>query len=162
VSGARRVRSVRAEERGWLSEHLQLAWRSATIVSRGRARDASRLPAVVCTDGDELLGLATFELAGGACELVTIEAFRPREGIGTALLSAVIEQARHHGANHLLLVTTNDNLAAQRFYEHHGLTLVATHKGAVAEARRRKPEIPLKSQDGTPIEDELEYRLPLA
>jgi ribosomal protein S18 acetylase RimI-like enzyme len=161
VSGARSVRALGAEERGWLAEHLRLAWGSTTIVSRGRARDASRLPAILATDADELLGLATFEIAGGACELVAIEAFRRREGIGSALLGAVIEQAREHACSHLHLVTTNDNLAAQRFYEHQGLTLVATHRGAVAQARKLKPEIPLQSEDGTPIQDELEYHLRL-
>ena len=161
MSGARRVRAVRAQERGWLTEHLQLAWGSTTIVSRGRARDASLLPAIVCTDGEELLGLATFEIADGACELVTIEAFRRGEGIGTALLDAVLEQARERGCSHLHLVTTNDNLAAQRFYERYGLTLVAVHQGAVDEARRLKPEIPLLSEAGIAIHDELEMELRL-
>jgi ribosomal protein S18 acetylase RimI-like enzyme len=161
VSGARQVRALRADERDWLAEHLRLAWGSTTIVSRGRARDASRLPAIVCTGGEELLGLASFEIAERACELVTIEAFRRREGIGTALLQAVVEQARDHGAGHLLLVTTNDNLAAQRFYERHGLTLAAVHKGAVDEARKLKPEIPLVGEDGVAIHDELEYHLRL-
>jgi len=161
VNGATSVRGLRAQERGWLAEHLRLAWGSSTIVSRGRARDASRLPAIVATEADELLGLATYEIAGGACELVTIEAFRRREGIGSALLRAVIEAAREHACSHLLLVTTNDNLAAQRFYEDQGLALVATHRGAVTQARKLKPEIPLLSEDGTPIRDELEYQLGL-
>ena len=161
MSGARQVRALRADERGWLAEHLRLAWGSSTIVGRGRARDASQLPAIVCTEGEELLGLATFEIAGGVCELVTIEAFRRREGIGTALLGAVLEQARGRGCNRLLVVTTNDNLVAQRFYERHGLTLVAIHRGAVDEARALKPEIALVSEDGTPIHDELEMELRL-
>jgi ribosomal protein S18 acetylase RimI-like enzyme len=161
VSGARQVRALRADERVWLDEHLRLAWGSATIVSRGLARDASRLPAIVCTGGEELLGLATFDVAGGVCELVTIEAFRRREGIGSALLEAVLKQARAHACSRLLVVTTNDNLAAQRFYERHGLSLVAVHEGAVDEARKRKPEIPLVGDDGTPVRDELEMGLRL-
>ena len=93
---------------------------------------------------------------------MTIEAFRPREGIGTALLEAVIEQARRRGCGRLLLVTTNDNLAAQRFYERRGLRLVAVHAGAVDQARKLKPEIPPRSEDGVAISDELEYQLALA
>lgn len=161
MSGARQVRALRADERGWLAEHLQLAWGSTTIVGRGLARDASQLPAIVCTSGEQLLGLATFEIADGVCELVTIEAFRRREGIGTALLDAVIERARERGASRLLVITTNDNLAAQRFYERRGLSLVAVHAGAVDEARKLKPEIPLHAEDGTPIRDEVEMGLRL-
>jgi GNAT superfamily N-acetyltransferase len=161
VSGHRRVRPVHADERDWLLGHLQLSWGGATIVSRGRVRDASQLPALVCTHGDELLGLATYDAAGGECELVTIEAFRRREGVGTALLEAVIAVARKHGSASLCLVTTNDNVTAQRFYERHGLRLVAVHTGAVDKARKLKAEIPLVGEEGIEIHDEWEYELHL-
>jgi GNAT superfamily N-acetyltransferase len=161
VSGERRVRAVHADERGWLLQHLSLAWGGATIVSRGRVRDASQLPALVCTEGADLLGLATYELGEQECELVTIEAFHRRDGIGSALLDAVIAAARKHGCARLCLVTTNDNASAQRFYEHHGLALLAVQAGAVDEARKLKPEIPLIGEDGIEIHDELEYELRL-
>jgi hypothetical protein len=35
--------------------------------------------------------------------------------------------------------------------------MVALRKGAVNDARRLKPAIPLAASDGTPIEDELEF-----
>jgi len=38
-----------------------------------------------------------------------------------------------------------------------GWRLVTVHRGAVAAARRLKPEIPDCAADGTPIADELEY-----
>lgn len=155
------ARALREDERGWLAEHLGLAWGSTTIVSRGRAHDASQLPAVLCADGEELLGLATYEVAGGECEVVTIEAFRRRQGIGTALLDAVIAAAREQGCARLWLVTTNDNAGAQHFYERRGLRLVAVHAGAVDAARLLKPEIPLTGEDGVEIHDELELELRL-
>jgi GNAT superfamily N-acetyltransferase len=161
VSDHRRVRPVHADERDWLVAHLQLSWGGATIVSRGRMRDVSQLPALVCTHGDDLLGLATYDTAGEECELVTIEAFRRHEGVGTALLEAVIAEARKHGSARLCLVTTNDNLTAQRFYERHGLRLVAVQVGAVDVARKLKPEIPLVGEDGIEIHDEWEYELRL-
>jgi hypothetical protein len=33
----------------------------------------------------------------------------------------------------------------------------AVHRGAVAEARRLKPQIPVNGHDGVPIEDEIEF-----
>jgi GNAT superfamily N-acetyltransferase len=162
VSGERLVRAVRSDERDWLAEHLGLAWGSTTVVSGGRARDASLLPAVLCVDGEDLLGLATYEIAGGDCEIVTIEAFRRREGIGTQLLRAVLDEARARGCRRLRLITTNDNIGAQCFYARHGLRLVAVHGGAVDRARALKPEIPLVGEDGTEIHDELELELTLA
>jgi GNAT superfamily N-acetyltransferase len=161
VSGERRVRAVRPDERSWLLQHLSLAWGGATIVSRGRMRDASQLPALVCTQGSDLLGLATYEIAAQECELVTIEAFHRRDGVGSALLDAVIATARKHDCGRLCLVTTNDNVSAQRFYESHGFALLAVQAGAVDEARKLKPEIPLIGENGVAIHDELEYELRL-
>jgi len=153
------VRALADHERDWLRDHLALAWGSPTQVSRGRVRDASRLPALVSVDGEELRGLATLALEGEEAELVTIEAFRRREGIGSALLAAVIALARAHGCRRLALVTTNDNLAAQAFYERHGFALMAIHAGAVERARAIKPEIPLLGDGGVAIRDEVEFRL---
>lgn len=51
----------------------------------------------------------------------------------------------------------HDNLAAIRFYRRRGLRLVAVHRGAVDEARRLKPEIPLLGAHSIPLHDEFEF-----
>jgi ribosomal protein S18 acetylase RimI-like enzyme len=154
-------RALREDERDWLAAHLRLAWGSTTIVSRGRVRDAAALPALVCTQDDHLLGLATYAIEDGECELVTIEAFRPGGGVGSALLAAVVALGREHACTRVVLVTTNDNAGAQRFYEHRGFRLLRVHHGAVDEARKLKAVIPLIGENGVEIHDELEYELRL-
>jgi ribosomal protein S18 acetylase RimI-like enzyme len=155
------VRALRAGERRWLAEHLELAWGSTTVVSRGREHDAAALPSLVATAGEELVGLATYELDGDACQIVTLEAFRPQAGIGSALLAAIADHGRSHGCRRLWLVTTNDNLDALRFYQRRGMRLTAVHAGAVDAARALKPEIPRIGNHGIPIADELELELEL-
>jgi GNAT superfamily N-acetyltransferase len=155
------IRPLAQDERPWLAEHLQLAWGGPTVVSRGRAHDASLLPAIVAVAGGELAGLATFEAAGRSCELVTLEALREGEGVGSALLAAVAGAARERGCERLWLVTTNDNLRALRFYQRRGLRLVAVHAGAVDLARALKPQIPVVGAHGIAIHDELELALDL-
>jgi hypothetical protein len=59
------------------------------------------------------------------------------------------------------VITTNDNLDAIRFYQRRGMRLVAVHRGAVDEARRIKPSIPLIGEHGIPIHDELEFEIAL-
>jgi GNAT superfamily N-acetyltransferase len=145
----------------WIAERLREAWGSPVIISRGRLRDASRLPAVLCREGDDVIGVATFEITGDECELVTLDALHPGEGVGTAMLDSVVEEARARGCRRLWLVTTNDNLPALRFYQRRGLRLVAVHPGAVDAARRRRPGIPETGIDGIPIRDELELELRL-
>jgi ribosomal protein S18 acetylase RimI-like enzyme len=156
-----RIRPATAEDRAWIEEHLNRSWGSATVVTRGVAHDASQLPAFVAIEGEQIVGLATFRFDGRECELVTLDALRPRRGIGSALLGAVAEQAANRGCRRLWLITTNDNLDAIRFYQRRGLRLIAVHRGAVDDARRIKPSIPLIGEHGIPIHDELEFELDL-
>ena len=48
-----------------------------------------------------------------------------------------------------------------RFYQRRGLRIAAIHRDAIAESRKLKPEIALVGIGGRPIEDEIEFELPL-
>ena len=91
--------------------------------------------------------------------MVTIDSLRPREGIGTALLSRATGLARAAGVPRLWLITTNDNLNALRFYQRRGLRLVAVRRGAVDEARALKASIPVIGESGIELHDEIELEL---
>ena len=69
------ARELRREEATWVAERLQAAWGSVEVVSRGRLIDPATLPGVVVESGTERVGLATYDVVGDACELVTINAF---------------------------------------------------------------------------------------
>ncbi len=62
----------------------------------------------------------------------------------------------------LWLITPNDNIFAQKFYEKRGYSVAAVHKDAIRLSRKLKPGIPLIGFGGTPIEDEIGYELILA
>jgi len=156
------IRGPHVSERAWLERQLFGSWGSTIVVSRGQVHDASRLPALVAVQADELVGLATFILDEAQCELVTLDALRERQGVGSALLARVVEHASERGCRRVWLITTNDNIDAIRFYQRRGLRLVAVHPGAVDEARQIKPAIPLTGEHGIPIHDELEFELRLS
>lgn len=156
------IREPHRGERAWVERRLAESWGSTTIVSRGREHDASELPALLAVIGDEKVGLATYRLADGECELVTLDALRPGQGVGSALLARAAEEAGRRGCRRLWLITTNDNVDALRFYQRRGMRLAAVHRGAVDAARRIKPSIPLIGDHGIPIHDELELELLLA
>ena len=141
-----------------LATFLQERWGFERVASRGRLHYMADLPAFVALDGDRIAGAATYHLDGDECEVVTLDAQPEGEGTGALLLSAVIERARAAGCRRAWLITTNDNMRAQRFYERAGGRLVAVHWDAVTRARETlKPEIPLLGVDGVPIRDEHEY-----
>jgi GNAT superfamily N-acetyltransferase len=93
-------------------------------------------------------------------ELVAINAFEPRRGVGTALIDAIVAGLAGE-FQALRLTTTNDNLDALRFYQRRGFRLHALRPGTVDEARRRKPSIPATGDYGLPIRDEIDLVLDL-
>lgn len=157
------IREATAADRAQLERLLRGSWGATTVVSRGRVHDAADLPALLALDRarGEPLGLATLAPNGSDCELVTLDAFTRRTGVGSALLTAAAEWARARGCRRLWLITSNDNLDAVRFYQRRGLRLVAVHRGAVDRARELKPSIPEVGEYGIPIHDELELELTL-
>ena len=147
------VRPLRPDDRDWVRDTVAERWGSPTIVAHGVVYEPSSLPGLVAEDDGRPVGLLTFIVGGDECEIVTIDAFDEGRGVGTALIDSI----KGMGHERLWLITTNDNSRAQRFYEHVGFSLVRVHEGAIDRSRRLKPEIPLVSDDGTPIHDELEY-----
>jgi len=132
------IRAAKPAEARWIEAYLTRSWGSTIMITRGVAHDASNLPALVAVQSDEIVGLATFRVAEGECELVSLDVLRHGQGIGSALLARVSEEAANRGCRRLWLITTNDNLDAIRFYQRRGLRLVAVHPGAVDAARRIK------------------------
>jgi ribosomal protein S18 acetylase RimI-like enzyme len=88
---------------------------------------------------------------------VVIRSIDQWEGVGTALIHAVEEEAERQGCRRAWLITTNDNREAIRFYQRRGWDWVAFHRDAVTRGRRLKPEISELGAFGIPIRHELEF-----
>lgn len=146
-------------ERGRVLDEVARRWGGRSIARRGGAVRIDDLAVMVASRGGEVLGAALYAVEAGQVEVVTLDAFVPGRGVGTALLEAVAEAGRDAGCARMWLITTNDNVAALAFYLRRGLRLVAVHHGAVAGARLLKPEIPERGEGGVPVEDELELEL---
>jgi RimJ/RimL family protein N-acetyltransferase len=150
-----RVRDAQPNERARIAALIEPRW-GATIVSRGRVHTLNQLPALVADERERIIGCLLYEIGpASATEVVTLDSFLPRQGVATALLTEL--RSRYGG---LWLITTNDNIPAQRLYEKLGMKLTAVHRNAVAESRRLKPSIPLLGYDGIPIKDEIQYEWP--
>jgi ribosomal protein S18 acetylase RimI-like enzyme len=155
------VRDADDGDRAWAEAAMRDHWGTTRIASRGRLVDAATLPTLVCVEGDERLGLAVYEVTGDDCEVVALRSPAPGRGAGSALVHAVADIARGRCCSRVWLITTNDNLAALRFYQRRGMRLVAVHVGAMDVTRRLKPEVPEIGLDGIPLRDEIELELRL-
>ena len=59
----------------------------------------------------------------------------------------------------IVLVTTNDNINAIRFYQKRGFDMVCLYHNAMDVSRKLKPEIPLIGENGIPLRHELEFEM---
>lgn len=153
------VRRVEAHERQLVAAFLEAHWGSVQIVSRGRIHHADTLPAFIAIWDEQLVGLVTYTIEDGVCEIVSLDSLMVRIGVGTALVEAVVYEAAHAGCQRVWLITSNDNLAALGFYQRRGFRLVAVHPNAIDAAREIKPNIPLIGMDNIPIHDEIELEM---
>jgi GNAT superfamily N-acetyltransferase len=155
-AAAPRVRPIEPGDRPALAVLVRELWPTGTVAGRGRAFEPATLPGFLAERDGDTVGLLTYEAAGDALDVVTIDAFPRGTGIGTALMDAAVAEARARGFRRVTLMTTNDNVDALRFYQRRGFRLVALRPGGVAASRALKPEIPVTGAHGIPVRDELE------
>jgi len=138
-------------------EAFLLGHNALRVARRAELVDSPQHPALLARSGDELVGVATYVISEGECEILTLHARSRLTGTGSALLAALKEVAERAACTRLWVVTTNDNVDALRFYQRRGFRLAELRPGAVSESRRTlKPEIPTTGSYGIPIRDELE------
>lgn len=144
--------------RSWLAELWRVEWGGEKMVTRGKVHRLEEADALVAQMGSKLVGAVAFVVDAGSatCELLSLNATVKGQGVGTALLVAVEQAARTKCCHSVCLVTGNDNLDALRFYQRRGYRIAAVHKGAIDEARRAKPTIPVIGEYGIPLHDEIE------
>lgn len=134
-------------------------WGSTDVALDGKLYDLTASDCLLCEDDVGLLGFLHYDARGEAWEIRALDCPRPGAGAGTALIVEVIKTARTAGAKRLVVVTTNDNTAAMRFYQKRGFVLTDVRFGAVARSRVIKPVIPEKGEDGIPILHEMVFEM---
>ncbi len=137
---------------------LDRAWFGSEVIVHGRTFRLDDLPTLVAVDGPTILGVLTYELRTNEVEIVSCNSFRRRTGVGRALVEAVTALAAQANVGTVVCTTTNDNVGALAFWQGVGLRIEAIRSGAVDEARRQKPSIPLVGEHGIEIHDELDLR----
>lgn len=156
------IRAIDGSTRAEVDRIIKDEWHGPMSVSRGNVLDTSVLPGFVFVEDNRVKGAVTYNIAGGECEIATLNSFTENRGIGTGLINAVLEAARENNCYRVWLITTNDDIRAIRFYQKRGFDLVAVHINAMNRSRELKPEIPLIGLDGIPILHEFEFAIRLA
>jgi GNAT superfamily N-acetyltransferase len=133
-------------------------WSGDEMIVHGEVFRPEQLQGFATEDWD---GVVTYCVRNGECEIISLDSLQEGRGIGTALIKAVVEEARGHGCRRVVLSTTNDNLEALGFYQRRGFTLVQVLPGAVDESRKLKPGVPTIGRNRIPLRDEIELEMRL-
>ncbi|OPJ58106.1 GNAT family N-acetyltransferase [Clostridium oryzae] len=138
-------------------EIIKESWGSDILVSRGKVHHMELATGLAAIEGNQIVGLITYDVHKEECEIVSLDSFDENKGIGSRLIEEVFMIARQNGCKRVWLITTNDNTRAIRFYQKRGYNMIALHVGAVDEARKIKPQIPATGYDDIPIRHEIEF-----
>ena len=143
-----------------IARNIIKKWLADFIITRGRKVYPAEMEGFLALDENgETIGMVTFEIIGDQCEVVTLDAFKQWNGIGSTLLKKVEEVARERKCKRLWLITINSNIDAIRFYQKRGMTLAAVHVNALEYSRKLKPQIPMIGEYGIPMRDEVEFEM---
>src|SRR4030067_1032785 len=83
------MRALNEHDADWAGRFLIERWGSAYVVSRGKSHDTRVLPGLVAEQAGQPVGLVTYRIAGGECEIVTIDSVTQGLGVRSALIDAV-------------------------------------------------------------------------
>ena len=138
------------------------AWAGPMLAINGKLWDTRALPGIAAIgEGGEALGYLLYAFHDNECEIIVLESLRGNAGIGTRLIERVKAIAKERGIQKIVVMTTNDNIHAIRFYQKRGFTLRALRANMLETSRKLKPGIPLIGEDGIPLRDEIEFEMEL-
>lgn len=149
-----KVRQVTSVDVPWIKKVFVREWGGEFVVTRGKIHKPEDLEGFIAEIGNKKVGLVTYKIQDNELEIISLNSFLQRHGVGTALVSKVIEAAR--GLRRVYVITVNDNMTALRFYQKRGFHLVRVYPDAIEQSRKLKPGIPLIGIDDIPLRDEIE------
>lgn len=152
---------IRQENRAFINDFLRKHWFSTNMIVRGQSIDMTKASGLFAMENGEIMGLVTYMIRDNVMEILSLDSLRENQGLGTKLLQAAIEEAKKGGCRKVVLITTNDNLNALRFYQKRGFDMVRLYCNAMETARKLKPAIPLIGENDIPLKHEIELELVL-
>lgn len=124
-------------------------------VIRGKEYYPAKMDGFVAEDNNEIVGYLIYENQGEKYEIIIFEALQKFKGIGTQLLNAFKKLVKEKGVSKIVVMTTNDDLDALRFYQKRGFVICGIDVNAMEKSRKAKPSIPMTGDYGIPLRDEI-------
>lgn len=153
---------INKQNRQQVTNFIAERWLSTDMIIRGTRIDMTKVDGIGVWDKARLVGLLTYTIRGETCEIISLDSLTAGKGIGTNLINQSIQIANKNKCRKIIVVTTNDNIEAIRFYQKRGFDMARFYANALDVSRMMKPEIPLKGENGIPMRHEIEFEMNLA
>lgn len=155
------IRPKTAADMEWVEVFLNSQSNDAHLLALDGEINILSLPAWIAEVDSEPVGLLTYYVQNGACNIVSLNVSRKRMGIGESLLASLEAEARAKACEKLTCIIRNDNLNALRFLQKRAFHLAELRVGAIDMRRKQNPKIQLTGEYGIPLRDELVLEKPL-
>lgn len=155
---------MKCEKISSLNRHLVNAfikqhWYTTTMIIRGKEVDMTKVDGFYFRDGKTIIGVITYIVYNHILEITSLDSLQENQGIGSELVETVIHEAKERNLEKIVLVTTNDNINAIRFYQKRGFDMAHLFRNSMDISRKLKPEIPLVGENSIPLRHEIEFEL---
>jgi GNAT superfamily N-acetyltransferase len=153
------IQQINQMNRKNVNEFILKQWYSMVMVVHGESISLENADGWFASEDEIIIGLITYRIVNSEMEILSLDSLKENKGIGTSLLNKAVEAATNSGCSRIMLITTNDNLLALRFYQKRGFDMVRLYCNALEQSRKIKPEIPLFGNNGIPIKHEIELEM---
>lgn len=145
--------------RNLVDEFIEQHWYTTTMIIRGKEIDMTKTEGFYFSKGEDIIGLITYMVYDNILEITSLDSLQENQGIGSKLVDAVIHEAKDRKLQKVVLITTNYNINAIRFYQKRGFDMARLFHNALDISRKMKPEIPLIGENSIPLRHEIEFEL---
>ncbi|MBU1327260.1 GNAT family N-acetyltransferase [Patescibacteria group bacterium] len=153
------IQNTTKKDVAWIQDLFNRHWGGKIIVAKGIIHKPEEVEGMRALIGGKVMGAITYKARERELEIISLNSFEEGKGVGSALLSGIIQLAKEKKLQKVCVITTNDNLNALRFYQKRGFRLTYIYPNALVQSRKLKPGIPLVGENGIPLRDEIELEI---
>ncbi|MCI8633937.1 MAG: GNAT family N-acetyltransferase [Lachnospiraceae bacterium] len=150
---------IDGQNRNLINLFIEQHWYTTTMIIRGKIIDMTKTEGFYFSEGDNIIGLITYIVYDNVLEITSLDSLQENQGIGSKLVEAVVHEAKKRQCQKIVLITTNDNINAIKFWQKRGFDMAHLFRNALDISRRLKPEIPKIGENSIPLRHEIEFEL---